>query len=204
MNLQNSAYTKKDVDKIPGKGWVWFGDNDVFGKDAWTIIRQNRRWFNTLSVTKNETQGFNTEATFKGQKALTFMKRMGYEFKPVLYKYHYDVTTTYYPDAMIYPVTQVDDNSVIDKVLKSRYIYKNRFVKSSVTIPNSDYLPCKLESGLVGGFSPVYYYRFQTWNIRKDIYGDYPYNEILERMQWVDKVVPWENILEEYWKKKLK
>ena len=32
---------------------------------------------------KNETPGFNVEATFKGQKALTFMKRMWYEVKPV-------------------------------------------------------------------------------------------------------------------------
>ncbi len=76
----NSEYKKGDESKIKGEGWKWFGDDDVFGMDAWSVIWQNRTLFNSVRFS---TGGFNLEASFKGQNALTFMKNMGYEFNSV-------------------------------------------------------------------------------------------------------------------------
>ena len=53
----------------------------MFGDKAYTVIRQNRKLLGSLELDFNEAGGFNVEATFKGQKALTFMKGFGYKFE---------------------------------------------------------------------------------------------------------------------------
>ena len=101
----NSTYGKDDAGKIEGEGWVWFGDDDVFGKDAYEVLSQNKRlwsYYNEMNRTYDKPitfsgsklVSFDVEATFKGQKALTFMKGMGYEFRPVqqvIYSQHFTI-----------------------------------------------------------------------------------------------------------------
>ncbi len=208
----NSTYGKDDAGKIEGEGWVWFGDDDVFGKDAYEVLSQNKRlwsYYNEMNRTYDKPitfsgsklVSFDVEATFKGQKALTFMKGMGYEFRPVLYKYHYDVTTTYYPDAMIEPVVQTHDNSVTDEIKVSRYI-PEYFVLKNILIHG--YYGQQYKRQFISyGF--VWSLREQRWENRESIYGEHSFGKKVGKiLKAIDEVTPWKSWLEDYWEKKYK
>ncbi len=207
----NSTYGKNDAGKIEGKGWVWFGDDDVFGDNAYSVIWQNKYLLSDYheknktynkSIIRNDSKlvGFNVEASFKGQNALTFMKKMGYEFKPVLYKYHYDVTTYFYPEPHD-QISQTFDKSAIDEKIKSQYIPSDWFLKNTII---HGYYGQKYKRDIVSyGF--VYSIEEQSWEVRENIYGEHAFGKKAGRiLKTINDIFPWKSWLEEYWKRRYK
>ena len=102
---------------------------------------------------KNETPGFNVEATFKGQKALTFMKNMGYEFKPVqqtIYQQHYTISIQKAPRQPSLEIRITE---------KSMYLKKDFYESgwSYISRPNNPIIKTNLTSTETIGRSKIYY-----------------------------------------------
>jgi len=209
----NSTYGKNDAGKIEGKGWVWFGDDDVFGDNAYSVIWQNKYLWSDYhetnktynkSIIRNDSKlvSFNVDASFKGQNALTFMKRMGYEFKPKVYRVHEIIKTVYYPDAIL--ITQKY------KLLEERHVVSMQYVPGAFSLKESlvkNYqTPNYGKLSKYTWFDPSFSFTDETWKEYQDIYSEGFYidkyiNKALKYMQ--ESGIPYKDILEEFWEQKL-
>ena len=193
----NSNMRKGDESKL-GENWAHLGENGMFSNGSFASLD-----YSLLSEYKGITSsgiGSPLEGYFSGDKAKSFMGDMGYDFKPVLFKFHSDVTTEYHPE----PYGQIPlphDNSIVEEVLSSRYISQDLVLKNTLVLGNYK----KPLSPVIESYGPMYSIREQSWTIRQNVYG----TSALGRkagivINWLEKNTPWKSIYEGLWKKALK
>ena len=84
----NSEYRKGDESKIEGEGWKHMGENNMFSKEGdpissdLALVATNENLTSDSKIEVSKDGKFQVEASFKGDKAKTFMKKNGYESKP--------------------------------------------------------------------------------------------------------------------------
>jgi hypothetical protein len=181
------------------------GANNMFANDDsesndMSLLMGNQESGN-VSFSKNEDgNSYTLSAYFKGDDAKSFMSDRGYDFNPITYKYHSDVTTEYHPEPHG-QVTMTHDNSRVEEVLSSRYISQDLVLKNTEIL--SDYRPPV--SDPPKSYGPMYSMREQSWTYRKNIYGTHALGRKAGKvLNWLDKVVPWRSLYEDFWKKKRK
>ena len=212
----NSKMRKGDegTGAMTGEGWVHMGENGMFSdgspmtSDA-SILFGNQG-LGKVSMTLNydkspvfadaKVSSVSLTGMFKGDKAQKLMGGLGYDFKPVLFKFHSDVTTEYYPDSDG-QITITHDNSKVEGVLSSIYISQDLVLKNTLTL--SDYNPPLY--GRPQTFGPMYSIRNQSWSYRKNEYGTNAFGRNVGRaINWLEKNTPWKSVYEDLWKKVLK
>ena len=212
----NSEMRKGDegTGAMTGEGWKHMGENEMFSdgspmsSDA-SILMQNQNLGN-VSMTSNydKSQVFadakvtsvTMTGSFKGDNAQKLMGGLGYDFKPVLFKYHSDVTTEYHPEPHG-QVTFTHDNSRVEGVLSSRYISQDLVLKSTQTLGNYK----KPLSPVTKSFGPMYSTREQSWTIRQNVYGTHAFGRKFGMtINTLQKIVPWKSTYERLWKKALR
>ncbi|MCK4664661.1 MAG: hypothetical protein KAT68_17460 [Bacteroidales bacterium] len=198
----NSEYREGDESKIEGEGWVWFGENDVFSKDSrfndYQIILKNsdllpeiyekKEYDKSLVFNDAKLVSFNVEATFKGQKALIFMKRQGYDKKPLLADVHTFKQTLRFGECKGPIFITIQDYETFEKVDSWTYIQKGSGSYYDIL---SYYKPI-----IKGEDWKTSIYTRETWEKRK-------YNYILsartqgkyESLFWdILKIIDWKNL----------
>jgi len=207
----NSEYKKGDETKIEGEGWVHFAENGKLSEkssDDFALLWSNKELWDNYgfsSETSYNPKGekvlsFGVEAMFKGNNAKEFMSRQGYDFKPILYKFHSDVTTEYHPEPHG-QVTLTHDNSKVESVLSSRYISQDLVLKNTLTLGNYQ----DPDDGTPKSFGPMYSIRNQSWTIRQNVYGTSAFGRKAGKtINWLEKNTPWKSVYEGLWKKALK
>lgn len=138
-------------------------------------------------------------ALFKGDNAKAFMEGNGFEFKPIIYKYHSDVTTEFHPGDNG-PIQISMDNSSIDKAFRSQYI------NSDLVLTGTEILKTyKQAQHDLNSFGPMFSLREQSWTIRKDTYGPYSIKgPIGDFFTIFNSVVPWKDFYQQYIEKKMR
>ena len=212
----NSEMRKGDegTGAMTGEGWVHMGENGMFSdgspmtSDA-SILFGNQG-LGKVSMTQNydkspvyadaKVTSVTMTGMFKGDNAQKLMGRLGYDFKPVLFKFHSDVTTEYHPE----PHGQVSlthDNSKVESVLSSRYISQDLVLKNTLTLGNYQ----DPDDGTPKSFGPMYSIRNQSWTIRQNVYGTSAFGRKAGKtINWLEKNTPWKSVYEGLWKKALK
>ncbi len=195
-----NTYTKGDEDKIKGEGWTWFGNDNVFGKDALQVLWENGNLLATHNMNAESGKSivsFNVEASLKGQKALTFMKKMGYEFKPVQQTIYEKTSEVWAPGPGSHDFTFLT-GEIIKITEKSRYLKKgmtemNRYPIKVMRDPS--YLPFIMEK--VGRYRINYtdntYLKFSlfTNKLLKVMGGTHDFRRTWEFNNWSEY---WKNI----------
>jgi RHS repeat-associated protein len=187
------------------EGWQWMGANNMFTDDDpesndMALLMGNQESGN-VSFTQNDEEGGHTlSAYFDGNNAKSFMSDRGYDFKPITYQYHSDITTEYHPEPHG-QVTQSYDNSSVVAVLTSQYIHLDLVLKSTEVL--SDYRAPIHENPK--SYGPMYSIRNQSWSVRKNIYGKHALGQKAGKvLNWLDKTVPWKSFYEDFWKRRIK
>jgi len=128
------------------------------------------------------------------------MSGLGYDFKPVLFKFHSDVTTEYHPETHG-QTTITHDNSKVEEVLSSRYISQDLVLKNTQILGNykNPILP------VAKSFGPMYSIRDQSWTIRQNVYGTHAFGRKFGKtISTLEKIVPWKSAYENLLKKSIK
>ena len=212
----NSEMRKGDegTGAMKGEGWKHMGENGMFSDGSpmssdVSILMQNQNLGN-VSMTSNydksqmyadaKVTSVTLTGSFKGDNAQKLMGGLGYDFKPVLFKFHSDVTTEYHPEPNG-QVTLTHDNSRVEGVLSSRYISQDLVLKNTLTLgtynePQHD--PPK-------SFGPMYSISNQSWTVRQNTYGTHAFGRKAGKaINWLNKNTPWRSAYEGLWKKGLK
>jgi hypothetical protein len=192
-----------------GKDWEHLGENGMFGVNDQLVIMSNsdkaKIGFVKVPVSNPNTGNEIGEvslrsALFQGDNAKSFMGGQGYDFKPIIFKFHSDVTTDYHPEPHR-QVTLTHDNSRVEGVLSSRYISQDLVLKNTLTLKkykDPKYDPPK-------SFGPMYSIRTQSWTYRKNTYGTHAFGRKAGKaINWLEKNTPWKSAYEGLWKKALK
>ena len=177
-----------------------------YRSDDLAILYQNQMLADEINKTEvtgadgSKTSSFNVEAVFKGKNAEVFMNKQGYDFRPVLFKFHSDITTEYHPEPHG-QITQTQDYSSVESVLSSRYVAQDVVLKNTLTLKSykkPQYDPPK-------SFGPMYSMRDQSWTYRKNIYGTSAFGRKAGKtINWLEKNTPWKSFYQDLWKKALK
>ena len=199
---------------MKGEGWVHMGENGMFSNgspltsDASVLF--GNQGLGEISMTSNydkpqvfadsKVTSVTMTGMFKGDNAKKLMGNLGYDFKPVLFKYHSDVTTEYHPEVNG-QVTISHDNSRVESVLSSRYISQDLVLKKTLTLgtyQNPQYDPPKW-------YGPMYSIRDQSWTVQKNVYGMHAFGRKFGKtVNTLQKILPWKGAYENLWKKALK
>ena len=209
----NSTWKEGDETRL-GENWVYMGPNGMFYNGSLSttdasILFENQGLGDvsmTLDYDKSivfkdaKVTSVTIEGMFKGNNAKKLMGNLGYDFKPVLFKFHSDITTEYHPEPFG-QVTITYDNSNIEEVLESRYISQDLVLKSTLILKNYK----APQNDLPKLFGPMYSIRNQSWTYRKNIYGKSAFGTKAGKViNWLEKNTPWKSIYEGLWKKVLK
>jgi len=189
---------RKGDEAMLGEDWEHLGENGMFTQDEASIYGAEISLIarNGGSIEYNQSNNsINGELMLEGGDAEKFMDKQGYDFKPILFKYHSDVTTEYHPEPHG-QVTITHDNSKVESVLSSRYISKDLVLKNTRVVGNyKDPLPPVTKS-----YGPMYSIRDQSWTVRQNIYGNSAFGRKAGRtINWLQKNTPWKSAYQGLW-----